>query len=835
MPHQSAANFMATVTRKPPGLRPELDRLLDRLRSRIRSYVALEGAAIVVALLSGLFWLTLLLDLGYFRLTNLELPVIVRATLVTAAVGLSVFAGLAYVALRLMRRLRARALALVLERRFPELNDRLILAVEKAESKAGEPAGPLEEVMLSRTIDDVAAAADRIDVADVFDRKPLRRATSIAGVLFAPIIILIVLQPRAFGTWWDAFGRLEETYHTRLTSLQMTILAPPDERPRTLQPGDIYKHPRGADLTVLLDVPEGERPDGTAWTVPETVYARRRTVSGGRQTLPAIKANERRFRLKIEEVREGMELWVTGGDSTNRLPYRIEVVDPPRVERVVLENIYPAYTRLNERDAEGNPIPDRVTLSGPIANVPAGTQTVFRATSNKPIRNVRVRFGEHELLIGEFDDKESDSGVPEATLTLRRDTDGTSGRRITLTEEFAASLISEDWQTLNIPLLLADAPAEFHAAGPANRSDLPQRPVLSVPLQTPIRVTFEDRDYVASLEPSRFDLRGTVDEAPVIKTELSGVSEMITRTAVVPVKGSIRDDYGVASVAFEFKIDDAEEWQSRPLSNPPVGLPKAFTLQRDPQTATEWLDTATLGLQLGQTLAVAIAAADADNLTGPHVSRSDTYAFKIVTSEELLTSLYNQEINLRKQFEQSLGEMRDVRRELLDRSTQQQDSAAASRDWNMLRSTADRSFAETRQNASEVRSIGGAFGGILEQLVNNRVHTDKQLDRIRVGILDPLNRLNDNRFPKLDRAIGELSLQIADRRDPAPGFSISIAASDELIAEMEAALKEMQDLAEFHEAIQELSQIFEEEKALLDQTREEQKRSVIDSLGDLLD
>jgi hypothetical protein len=260
-------------------------------------------------------------------------------------------------------------------------------------------------------------------------------------------------------------------------------------------------------------------------------------------------------------------------------------------------------------------------------------------------------------------------------------------------------------------------------------------------------------------------------------------------------------------------------------------------LQRDAENSVEWLDTATLGLQLDQTLTVTLAAADADNLTGPHIAHSDRYVFKIVTSEELLTALYNQEINLRKQFEQSLGEMREVRRDLVDHSARaaEADGANTDRDWNAIRSAADRGFAETRQNASEVRSVEVAFGGILEQLVNNRVHTEKQLERIRVGILEPLHRLTGERFPKLDRAVGDLSLRIADRRDPAPGFAASVAAADELITEMEAALKEMQDLAEFHEAIQELSQIFEDEKTLLDKTKEEQKRSVIDSLDDLLD
>ena len=834
---------MATVTTRESGLRPELDRLLDRLRSRIRSYVALEGAAVVLAVLAGLFWVTLLLDWGYFRLTNLELPIAVRAVIALAAVALTVAAALTYFALRLARRLRAKALALVLERRFPELNDRLILAVEAAERSGGEPHSPVEEAMLSRAIDDVAEAVDRIDLSDVFDRQPLRRAIIAAAVLAIPIVLLAAARPQALATWWSAYARLDDTYHRRETTLRVTVLAPPDDRPRRLEPGDVYRHPRGAGLTVLLDVPEGDRPDGRPWIVPESVYARRRTDAGGRQTLPATQVSERRFRLTVDEVRDGMNLWVTGGDYTNRSPYRIEVVDPPRVDRVELLNRYPAYTGLNDRDGQGRSVADRVVLAGPVAEVPAGTLVLFVATANKPIRSARIRLGENQLAFGTFDSVDSTTGeaggeVNRAVLTVRDEEESSSGRTVVLPGEFADSLLTEDRRSIAVPLLLRDGPADFLADGPTDRPDLPQAPVFAVPLQTPIRITFEDVDLVASIDPSRFDLRGVPDALPEVKTVLRGVSSIITRTAVVPISGTIRDDHGLVGARFDFKLDDAEDWSIRPLTNPPRGGPKEFTLKRDAETNAEWLDTATLGLKLGQKLNVAIAAIDGDRLTGPHVARGEQYQFTIVTDEELLTALYNQEVNLRKQFEQSLAEMRAVRQELADHGRRTGEPPAATADGsdvNAVRSAADRAFAETQQNAGEVRAVESSFGEILEQLINNRVHTEKQLDRIRVGILEPLQRLSDARFPKLDRAIGELRLQIADDRVTPGSFDESVVAADELIAEMEAALKEMQDLAEFHEAIQELSQIFEDEKQLLERTKEEQKRSVIDSLGDLLD
>ncbi len=826
---------MATVADRETTRRPEVDRLLDRLRSRIRSYVALEGAAVVAAVLGGLFWLTLLLDLAYFRLTNLELPVPVRATVAVAAVGLSAAAAVTYVALRLARRLRARALALVLERRFPELNDRLILAVETAERFSGEPRGPLEEVMLARAVDDVAAAADRLDVADVFDRRPLRRAAVAAAILIVPIVLLLVARPAVAGRWWEAYGRLSETYHARETALSLTILAPPDDRVRPLGPGAIYKHPRGANLAVLLEVPAGVRPDGKPWVVPETVYARRRTDAGARQTLPAVKAGERSFRLTVEDVRDGMSLWVTGGDYTSASPYRIEVVDPPRVDRVELLNFYPGYTHLNEPDARGKPTADRVSLTGVVTEVPVGTLVSFRAFANKPIRNARVRIGEHELLFGEFESHEGGGGGRRASLTLR---EGEAGRRVPLPPAFAESLFTPDRRGIVVPLLVTAGDTAFLSEGPQGRADLPTAPAFAVPLETPIRISFEDTDLVVSLDPSRFDLRGKADQPPKVETELRGVSNIITRTAVVPVRGTVRDDHGIASARFDYKIDAAEDWSSRPFVNPPRREPKEFLLGRDPSTDAEWLDTATLDLKVGQKLTVAVAAEDNDTLTGPHLARDDQYVLTIVTPEDLLSALYNQELDLRKRFEQSLGEMKAVRQDLAthsERSAELVDRRADARGADAVRSAADRAYSETQQNANDVRSVRESFSGILEQLVNNRVHTEKQLARIRTGILDPLGRLAEDRFPLLDRAVGALRLAIADGNDPRADFRAGIVAADALIAEMEAALKEMQDLAEFHEAVQELNRLFEDERELSEKTKEEQKKTVIDALGDLLE
>ena len=119
-------------------MRPELSSLLNDLKGKIRNYVLIEGSALVLAILGLLFWLSLGVDHFWFWVSRLELPVWFRAGFDFAAVGLLTALFVMWVVLRSLVGFRAKALALVLEKRFPELNDRLITAVESAENHIEE-------------------------------------------------------------------------------------------------------------------------------------------------------------------------------------------------------------------------------------------------------------------------------------------------------------------------------------------------------------------------------------------------------------------------------------------------------------------------------------------------------------------------------------------------------------------------------------------------------------------------------------------------------------------------------------------------------------------------
>ena len=111
------------------GVPSAITDVLGSLKRRIRTYVVVEGTAMVLVLLALLFWISLGLDWAWFRVSRLELPVWFRAVFDVLVVCSASVVAVGWIVMRWARRFRSRALALVLERRFPELDDRLILSL----------------------------------------------------------------------------------------------------------------------------------------------------------------------------------------------------------------------------------------------------------------------------------------------------------------------------------------------------------------------------------------------------------------------------------------------------------------------------------------------------------------------------------------------------------------------------------------------------------------------------------------------------------------------------------------------------------------------------------
>jgi hypothetical protein len=185
---------------------------LQTLRKYIRLYVLLEGLAIAILFLALWFWGGLLIDYGTFRLFAFDWVQELReiapdsdnallVRLIVLGVVTAVLLGLVLtkVALRWIREFNDKALALVLERRFPhELGDRLITAVELADPRIAKECG-YSQVMVEHTIADAVERIDRVPVTAAFNWRRLVLWWVLVGFATLGMLILVVGVGSAIG------------------------------------------------------------------------------------------------------------------------------------------------------------------------------------------------------------------------------------------------------------------------------------------------------------------------------------------------------------------------------------------------------------------------------------------------------------------------------------------------------------------------------------------------------------------------------------------------------------------------------------------------------------
>jgi hypothetical protein len=188
---------MATATGTPSTAPRRDERLyhpLEKLRGIIRKYVLIEGVLSLLLFMLAWFTIALTLDYGVFKAFGWDWvqdgAYGVRVTgLVVAVVAL-----LGILIFRIVRRIRVEfshsSLALVLERKFPQLlGDRLITAVELADVEGAARFG-YSAAMIRKTIDEARERVDKVAVNEVFNWRRLRVMAVLTAVWALGLVAL---------------------------------------------------------------------------------------------------------------------------------------------------------------------------------------------------------------------------------------------------------------------------------------------------------------------------------------------------------------------------------------------------------------------------------------------------------------------------------------------------------------------------------------------------------------------------------------------------------------------------------------------------------------------
>jgi len=340
---------------------------LGRLRGSIKQLFALDGLSRLVLSLIAFGSLTFLADWG------LDLPVEIRIVLLVGGLGLAGWILFRRVLTPLGVRISDDDLAIFVERNYPELNDRLISAIQLTRQPGSVPGGAMftnSPELVQALVVDAEQATAQIDFRRAIVRGHVGR---IAG--WAALIVALL------GAGLAASGSARNyasIYLRRLAGLRVS-----------------YPH---RNHLVVLDFVDGRRvvargedlpiavaSDGPV--DPSKVSLKYEFATGEKGEERMTPLAGRRFQYLFSRVTGPFTFTVEGGDHhpTDEV-YRVDIVTPPAVDTVRIFYEYPAYMR------KANTPPDRPEGAGNVV-APFFTKVRFEAEANEDLKAASLLVG----------------------------------------------------------------------------------------------------------------------------------------------------------------------------------------------------------------------------------------------------------------------------------------------------------------------------------------------------------------------------------------------------------------------------------------------------------
>ncbi len=328
-------------------------RILPRLHAlvrRIRFYLFADGLADTSVVVLLCFVAQISIDYLF------HLRVDLRATLlmvVLAVVGVAVWKRIIQ---PLMADLDVTDAAMIVERKFPQLESRLISALQF--STLSPQSSVLSPELVGRLIEEASRIARALPMDAVLNHQRVRRQSGVICGVLALLVGFTLLAPEAMGTWFERNILLGDAAWKQNTYL--VVLNDEDHD------GVIYA-PRGDDLVLRVQA-RGRR--------PRQVEMDLRFESGRSESHSLTAVGRDEFRFTIPRLNEALSLRVRGGDARNEA-VQVRVVDRPGLVDVAVTVSPPAYTREPPREFQAG---------RSLIELLHGSEVEIHFRSNKPLR-----------------------------------------------------------------------------------------------------------------------------------------------------------------------------------------------------------------------------------------------------------------------------------------------------------------------------------------------------------------------------------------------------------------------------------------------------------------
>ena len=339
---------------------PEIRTRLRRMGFVLRALAVVRGMSWVVVAAGAAAVVSFIVDYGLYRLTYSSLGIAGRL-----AVGLACACGVLLVAWKRLVRVLLRAFdsedfASLVERNHPELQDRLISAVQY--SIAPETAAGASPELVRKVIEEAGRAALPLRFGSAFDAGAAWRAFAAAGAVSLVLTALAVAGAGLAAPWARRNILFRDAGYPKRTVLRVAGANP-------------IRVLRGDLLTIKVIVAPGKFAPRDV-----TFHFRFPSVGATEERVPASPADPRSYEKSFTSVTEPFSFRVSGSDDKTG-EIRVELVEPPEFEDVELEIRSPIYTGVEPR---------KTRRGAGVVDVPEDGVIVLKGLATKPLSEARV-------------------------------------------------------------------------------------------------------------------------------------------------------------------------------------------------------------------------------------------------------------------------------------------------------------------------------------------------------------------------------------------------------------------------------------------------------------
>ena len=798
--------------------------LLSAVRWRIRWLVLLEGVAIALICFIALFWISLALDYLPVKFGFQELSKSARAAILIIS-GTVVFAIFYWTILRrVFVSLQDRSLALLVEQKHPQFAESLITTVE---FESGNTAISSQPSMLQLSREKANRLAEEVDAKSVLNDSHVRRYLWVALACLLSLIVFAVAGPTALQTALSRLYLLAPQRWTRESQLQWVALKAEYDSPvagipefdqsitrieSTEGQPATFRIAKGttANLTVKARSSDDSAQDNTpAKKLPRTckLYFEAADGSYGSQTLNkvgGVRAGWQSYRLQgapLAAITNDLSFSILGGDY--RLgPYLISVVDEPIVTETELDCVFPEYMR-DENSMRGSA---RTIRWAGKTELPFGTKINLRVACNKRLKKVYV-----------VDNNSARDTGPGGLETNNQDAG----------PEHQIAAITDAGFTYAIDDLIDSTTLQFYLV---------------------------DTDGVVSQSPHTVSISPVADQPPVVEAALVGIGSSITPNAILPIQGTVEDDYDVDRVWMEIETPVTDILQREVIVKNGGQLSAQFDFQ-----AIAMKEDGFVLPPSGAEISLVIKASDRFNLgEGSNVGIGDAYALTVVSPSELLQILEQLEVGQRKRLELIFNEVSDVREYLIRTRRRNQQLAIESQPGELSRDTsvdvnddqdqsnlqrkelrklfAQRAILQINKSAKEIIGVAESFDNIRLQLINNRVDSEDRKIRLAKKIVQPLRSIPVGVMAELRKVVAELEAALSPLMNESTDANTvgmtesAIQLTDRTLIQIDEVLAILVKYETQNELLDIVRRMIAEQEDLLDETKKLRQREAFDDL-----